>query len=51
MYFFRFLIGIVLFLVFVYYIMLALQLWGVISFTDKTITRKGLVVPFYYWFK
>jgi hypothetical protein len=48
---FKFLLGILLFLVLVYYFMLALQLWGVITFTNRPITRKGSVVPFYYWFK
>ena len=49
MYFFRFILGVFLFLVFVYYIMVALQLFGVITFTEKEITKK-VFIPFYYWF-
>ena len=47
--FFRFTMLIVLFLLFIYYFMLVLQLWDVITFTNKKITFKGLFIPFYYW--
>ena len=49
MYFFRFILGVILFLVFVDYIMLALQLWGIITFSTKTVQPKKLWIPFYYW--
>ena len=49
MYFFKFILGVFLFLMFVYYIMVALQLFGVITFTEKEITKK-VFIPFYYWF-
>lgn len=48
MYFFKLILGLFLFLVFAYYIMLALQLFGVIKFTEKEITKK-ILIPFYYW--
>jgi hypothetical protein len=47
---FKFLLGIFLFLVLVYYFMLALHMWGILTFTKKAITHKGLLIPFYYWF-
>ena len=50
MYFFRFILGVFLFVMLLYYIMLALHLFGIISFTEKEITSKKLFIPFYYWF-
>lgn len=50
MYFFKFILGIILFLMFAYYIMLTLQLFGAITFTEKEITLKRVLIPFYYWF-
>lgn len=51
MYFFRLILVTFLFLLFAYYISLALHLFGVITFTEKEITGKKLIIPFYYWFK
>lgn len=51
MYFFRFILGIFLFLVMVYYIMVSLHLFGIITITEKEIEAKRIFVPFYYWFK
>jgi hypothetical protein len=48
MYFFKLILGLFLFLLLVYYIMLALQLFGIIKFTEKEITKK-IFIPFYYW--
>lgn len=50
MYFFRFAFGAVLVLMLAYYIMLALNLCGVITFTKKRIQISKLFIPFYYWF-
>ena len=49
MYFFRFILGVILFIVLVYYLMLALHLWGIVTFTDRKIQTKKLWIPFYYW--
>lgn len=50
MFWFRFLIGIFLFLMFVYYVTVVAQALGVLSMTDEEISLKGLL-PFYYWNK
>lgn len=50
MHFFSFILGAFLFLVLVYYIMLALNLCEVITFTKKRIQISKLLIPFYYWF-
>ena len=48
--FFKFILGAFLFLMLAYYIMLALNLCGVITFTKKRIQTSRLFIPFYYWF-
>ena len=50
MYFFRLILGVFLFLVLVYYLMLALNLFGILTFTEKEIKGKKILIPFYYWF-
>lgn len=44
----------ILFLLFlltvIYYIMLFLQVMGLIQFTDKKLTAARMFIPFYYWF-
>lgn len=50
MYFFRLILGVFLFLVLVYYLMLALNLIGILTFTEKEIKIKKILIPFYYWF-
>lgn len=49
MYFFRFILGVILFLLLVYYFMLALHLWGILIFTDRKIKKNKMWIPFYYW--
>jgi hypothetical protein len=51
MYFFRLILTTFLSLLFAYYITVALQLFGVVTFTKKEISGKKLIIPFYYWFK
>ena len=51
MYFFKFILGVVLMLVLLYYISLSLQLFGIITFTEQKITVNKVFIPFYYWFK
>lgn len=36
-------------LYFIYIITVLLQLYGIISFTNRKITFKRMIVPFYYW--
>ena len=50
MHFFKFILGAFLFLMLAYYIMLALNLCGLITFTKKRIQISKLFIPFYYWF-
>lgn len=50
MHFFKFILGAVLFLMLAYYMMLALNLCGVITFTKKRIQISKIIIPFYYWF-
>ena len=50
MYFFRLILGVFLFIMLIYYIMLALHLFGILNFTEKEISPKKLFIPFYYWF-
>lgn len=50
MYFFKFILGAFLFLMLVYYVMLALNLCGVLTFTKKRIKTSKFFIPFYYWF-
>lgn len=50
MYFFTLILGSFLSLMLVYYLMLALNLFGVITFTKKRIGISKLFIPFYYWF-
>lgn len=50
MHFFRFILGAFLFLMLAYYIMLALNLCGVITFTKERIRFSKIIIPFYYWF-
>ena len=51
MYFFKLILVVVLLLVLVYYLSLTLQLFGVITFSNKEITASKLFIPFYYWIK
>lgn len=51
MYFFRFILAVVLLLVLLYYLSLSLQLFGIITFTERKITASKIFIPFYYWFK
>jgi hypothetical protein len=50
MYFFKFILTIVLGLLLVYYLSLSLHLFGIVTFTEKSIEAKKLLIPFYYWF-
>lgn len=49
MYLFRFLLGVFIFLMLVYYFMLALHLWGILTFTERKIRANRAWIPFYYW--
>lgn len=49
MYFFRFILGVILFLVLVYYLMLAFHMWGILTFTNRKIKANRAWIPFYYW--
>ena len=49
MYFFRFILGIILFLMLVYYFMLALHMWDILTFTNRKIKANRAWIPFYYW--
>lgn len=49
MYFFSFILGVVLFLMLVYYVMLALHMWDILTFTNRKIKANRAWIPFYYW--
>ena len=51
MWYYRLFILAVIVLAALYYIMIALQCFGVISITDKKIKFIKAIIPFYYWIK
>ena len=48
MYFFRLLIGVTCLLLLFYYGLVILQVFGAIQFTNRKITFKRMLIPFYY---
>lgn len=46
----RLLIGILFFLMLVYYMLVVLQCFGILEFTEESISFKKGIIPFYYWF-
>lgn len=50
MYFFRLIISTIVVLMLLYYFMVVLQCFNIITFTNRKLTFKRMLVPFYYWF-
>jgi len=51
MWYYRLLIGAIIVLAFIYYVMVALHSFGLISITQREIKFTKAIIPFYYWIK
>lgn len=46
---YRLIIELLIVLYFIYIITILLQLYGIVSFTNRKMTFKRMIIPFYYW--
>lgn len=46
----RLFVGVIVFLLLIYYVMVVLQSYGIIEFTKRNINVGRGLIPFYYWF-
>ena len=51
MWYYRLLITAIIILAFIYYVMIALHSFGIVSITKKEVKFVKAIVPFYYWIK